>query len=164
MSFPISCTDCSSISNFSGNGSGSHFLNLKDFFDNWMVEWRKPATLGYLGEVLLSVDELCRECSQEGWDGYDAVPISEEACDEAKKFIKSLPVNFPMPKIVPEPGGEIGLEWTTGRSQVFVASVRGKNEIIYAGLFGTNKTHGSEYFGGFAPAIVIQNVNRLYAA
>jgi len=99
-------------------------------------------------EALQSLNEVFEECSEEGWDGYDALPITEEAYFEAIKLIKSLPVtSFPMPEVTPVPNGKIGLEWYREKRQVFVASVSGRNEIVYAGLFGVNKSHGTEYFG-----------------
>jgi hypothetical protein len=137
------------------------FNTLKKFYDDAISEWRKAETLGRLDEVISSIDELCRECSIEGWDGYDAPPVAGDACDEAKRFIKSLPVNFPMPEIVPEPNGGIGLEWSKGNRLIFVASVSGKNEIVYAGLYGMNKSHGTEYFGDILPQAIIENLKRL---
>jgi hypothetical protein len=162
MSTPIPRTDCTSLSIFSTIGFGSEFESLKRIYDTLISEWRKAETLGRLDEVLSSLDDLCRECSLEGWDSYDALPIAENTCDEAKRFIKSLPVNFPMPEIVPEPNGGIGLEWSKGNRLIFVASVSGKDEIVYAGLFGMNKSHGTEYFGETLPAAIVENIKRLY--
>nr|MBC8413194.1 hypothetical protein [bacterium] len=69
--------------------------------------------------------------------------------------------SIPVPEIIPEPGGEIGLEWSRGTRQVFIASFAGNNEIIYAGLFGTNKTHGTEYFGDSIPSKIMDNLKIL---
>ena len=162
MSTPIPCTDCTSISISPTIGFGSEFNTLWKFYDKEIIEGRKAETLGRLNDVLQSLDELCKECSEEGWDGYNAIPVVEDTCDEAKRFIKSLPINFPMPEIVPEPNGGIGLEWSKGNRQVFVASVSGKSQIVYAGLFGINKTHGTEYFGDSLPSTIIENLRRLY--
>jgi len=162
MSTPIPCTDCTSISISPTIGFGSEFNTLWKFYDKEIIEWRKAETLGRLNDILQSLDELCKECSEEGWDGYNAIPVAEDTCDEAKRFIKSLPINFPMPEIVPEPNGGIGLEWSKGNRQVFVASVSGKSQIVYAGLFGINKTHGTEYFGDSLPSTIIENLRRLY--
>jgi len=161
MSMPIPRTDCISISIFSTIGFGSEFEILKRIYDKAIGEWRIAETLGRLDEVIFSIDELCRECSLEGWDGYEAPPIAEDACYEAKRFIRSLPVSFPMPEIVPEPNGGIGLEWSKGDRLIFVASVSGKNEIVYAGLFGMNKSHGTEYFGETLPTAIVENLKRL---
>ena len=162
MSTVIPCTDCTSISNFPGIGFGTDFKDLKKFYDGEISKWRNTETLGRLDEVLQSVIELCKECSEQGWDGYDALPIAEDACDEAKRLIKSLPVSLPMPEIIPEPSGGIGLEWSKGNRLVFVASVSGKNEIVYAGLFGMNNSHGTEHFGDSLPSAIVENLKRLY--
>lgn len=161
MSTPIPWTDCTSISASSSIGFGPVFNTLKQFYDEAISEWRKAETLGRLSEFLYSIDELCRECSIDGWDGYDSLPITGDACEEAKRFVKSLPANFPMPEIVPEPNGGIGLEWSKGNRLIFVASVSGKNEIIYAGLYGINKSHGTEYFSDTLPLAIIENLKRL---
>ncbi len=114
-------------------------------------------------EALQSLNEIFEDCSEEGWDGYDALPITEEAYFEAIKLIKSLPVTaFPMPEVVPESNGEIGFEWYRENRLVFVASVSGKSEIVYAGMFGANKTHGTEYFGDLLPTEILEKLKRLY--
>lgn len=165
MSALISCPEFPGISTFSGNGFSSEFVSLKKYLLNEIKELRKADTLGYLGEVLQSLDEVYRDCSSEGWDGYDAEPITEASYIEALKFIESLPLtsSIPMPEIVPEPSGEIALEWSKGNRKIFVASFSGKNEIIYVGLFGMNKTHGTEYFGESLPSTIIENIERIYS-
>jgi hypothetical protein len=91
------------------------------------------------------------------------LPITKYAYIEAKRLIESLPLtSFPIPEVVPEPSGEIGLEWYREERQVFVASVSGRNEIVYAGLLGVNKSHGTEYFGDSLPSIILGNLKRLY--
>jgi hypothetical protein len=157
-------TDCFSIWNFSSIGFGPEVKALKRYYEEDIVsELKKAETLGHLDEVLQSLNEVFEECSEEGWDGYDALPLTEEAYYATIKLIKSLPVtSFPMPEVTPESNGEIGLEWFRGKSQVFNASVSGRNEIVYAGLFGANKVHGTEYFGDFLPLAILENLKRLY--
>ena len=114
-------------------------------------------------ETLQSFNEVSEECSEEGWDGYDALPITEEAYFATIKLIKSLHVTvFPMPEVVPESNGEIGLEWYRRKRLVFTVSVSGNNEIVYAGLFGTNSVHGTGYFGDLLPSVILENLKRLY--
>ena len=164
MSIAIQYTDCTSISNFSDIGFGTDFLNLKKYYDKEVSELRRAETLGRLDDAFQSLDEMFLDCLEEGWDGYDALPLNEAAYFEARKFIESLPLisSIPMPEIIPEPNGDIGFEWSKGKRQVFVVSVSGSNEIVYAGLFGTNKTHGVEYFGDSLPSMIIENLIRLY--
>lgn len=115
-------------------------------------------------QVLLSLEEIFKECSKENWDGYDAKPISFGAYVEAEKLINCLPMTLPMPEIVPEPTGEIALEWYKDKQFVFVISVSGNNVITYAGLFGKgNETHGTEgFFVDTLPMVIIRNIQRLY--
>lgn len=164
MSAAISCTDCTSIMSFHGTGFGTDFEKLNKYYNGEIQEFKKSATFGLQEEVLQSLKEIFEECSKEGWDGYDAFPITEEAYIEAERLIKILPTPFftPMPEITPEPNGDISLEWAKEKRQIFVVSVSGKNEITYAGLFGVNKTYGTEYFGDSLPSKLIENLCRLY--
>ncbi len=65
----------------------------------------------YLGGVLAAPKETYQECSEEGWDGYGARPVTQETYDEAVRFLGALPSWLPTPEIVPEPDGDIGFEW-----------------------------------------------------
>ena len=168
MSTAILSTDCTSFTIFPGSGSGPNFKELENYYEKLeekFQDFRVPETLGRpREEALQSLREIYRECSEEGWDGYDALPITGSAYVEAKRLIESLPLTsfFPMPEVVPEPNGEIGLEWYRKSRLVFIASVSGRNEIVYAGLFGANKTHGTEYFGDSLPSVILENLKRLY--
>lgn len=164
MSSTIPCTDCTSIMLFPKIGFGPDFERLSKYSDEIGFEVRKAITLGRQNDVLQALDVIYEECSEEGWDGYDAIPITEDAYNEASRLIMTLPVTsfIPMPDITPEPDGSIALEWSKDKHKIFVVSVRGKNEIVYAGIFGLNKTHGIEYFGDSLPLIIIENLKRLY--
>ncbi len=122
-----------------------------------MVDKNKQPLLNELFQVY-------QKCSEENWDGYDAQPISQEAYLEAEKLIRLLPSHIKKPEIVPEPTGEIALEWYLGKRFTFVISVGGNNLITFAGLFGsTSKTHGTEYFGDKLPSRIVNNIQDLFA-
>jgi len=113
--------------------------------------------------MLDQLTQVYQDCSEESWDGYDALPISEKAYFEAAKLIMLLPSHINKPEIIPEPTGEIALEWYLGKNFIFVISVGGNNLITYAGLFGsTSKTHGTEYFGTKLPSIIVDSIQRLF--
>ncbi len=163
MSTAIQCHDFINISNSPSMGFGVEVVKLKKFIKDIVSGFGNTATLGQTDKALQSLNKAFDECSVEGWDGYDALPITKGTYNEAKRLIESLPLTtFPMPEVVPEPSGEIGLEWYREERQVFVASVSGRNEIVYAGLFGINKLHGTEYFGDSLPSIILENLKRLY--
>lgn len=164
MSTAILCNNYSSISSFPDVGFGEYSKKLQNYYKKEDKELKKAETLGQPYEILIqALYKIFKECSEEGWDGYNALPITEDVYIEAKRFIENLPLVFiPTLEIIPEPNGEIAFEWAKGKRQIFVASVIGRNEIIYAGLFGTNKTHGTEYYDDFLPSIIIENLKRLY--
>jgi len=162
MTMAMRCTDCTTITHLSQNGFGSDHTQLSKFFDDIVAELRKSITLGGKTDVLQSLASLFEECSEEDWDGNEASPITEDAYLEARRLISNLPINLHMPEVVPEPSGEIGLEWSKGKDRTFVLSLSGRNEIVYAGLFGINKVHGVEYFGDTLPSAILENLRRLY--
>jgi len=106
---------------------------------------------------------IYRECSEPDWDGYDAIPVSESTFSKAQKLVNLLPINLPLPEVMPEPTGEIAFEWYQDKKHVFVASVGDENVISYAGLFGNySQTHGSEYFAERIPALLTSYISRAF--
>ena len=116
-----------------------------------------------LYEVLSSLLEVYKECSNADWDGYGAVGVTSDAYEEAKKIIDLLPSSIQMPEIVPEPTGEIGLEWRRARGRIFIMSVNGSHRISYAGIFDGNETHGLEHYEKTLPPVVTEHLRRLYS-
>ena len=57
-------------------------------------------------QILSEIKEL-----EEGWDGYGAYKISEEACDIANTILHTIPYNRETPDIVPTANGTISLSW-----------------------------------------------------
>jgi hypothetical protein len=109
----------------------------------------------YLMDVFL-------DCRTPDWDGYSAEPITEKAYFEAAKLLELLPLYLPLPEIVPEPTGDIALEWHRDHQFTFILSVNGNNTITYAGIFGPgNEIHGTENFTESIPRIIIDNIQRL---
>ena len=169
MSMAVQCIDCPSFYAIpSGRRLSDNFKDLVKNIKNQFKEICEPSTTNslieiYLEEAVKSLIEIYKECSKPDWDGYNALPITANAFEEAGKIINLLPTSIPMPEIMAEPGGEIGFEWRKGNRLVFVLSVGGKHEINYAGIFWSNKIHGSEYFGESLPSLIIENLRRLYS-
>jgi hypothetical protein len=144
-------------------GSSNRIVNRTDEKICQLRE-RVSMTLGRpLDEALASLREIYRECFREDWDGYGAAAITYNAYKEAEKVIKLMPTSIHMPEITAEPTGGIGLEWYRDKSQVFVISVDGKHRIAYAGIFGTNKIHGTEHLEETLPLVIIEHLRRLYS-
>jgi len=127
-------------------------------------QMRQSETFGRpLNTMLTSLSEVYKECSHTDWNGYGAEAITSDTYKEARTLIYALPFLMPMPDIVVEPTGDIGFEWRKGKEHVFVASVGGKHQMTYAGLFGGNSVHGSEYFERGLPSVIVQHIRRLYS-
>ncbi|GEM_PF-5566421 len=108
-----------------------------------------------IGPLLQIVSGIESECQVAGWDGYGAEPVSRDALAEIKKLLKFLPSYLPIPHIVPEPTGAIGLEWRKGKDMALVLSVKGEGIINYVALLGqeTNR-YGVEKFTTTIPQFI----------
>lgn len=113
--------------------------------------------------MLRSIIEACRESSKDDWDGYGAKAISWKTCMNAAKFLQMLPSNFPSPEIDVEPNGGFLLEWHNNIKRIFSAIVESDNRITYAGLFGENKTYGTERFENELPKPILENLQRVFS-
>lgn len=164
MSVAIQCIDCPSFyAAPSSTGFSDDSKNLLKNLKKQIQEICEPLTIGRpLEEASKSLNEIYKECSVANWDGYGANPVSKDSVLEALKFVNLLSSSFPMPQILAEPSGEIGLEWYKDKRMVFAISFNGKGRITYAGIFGSNKIHGTEYFGDSIPSRITDNLRRLY--
>lgn len=162
MSTLVECRDYSSYSPFpSHNASSPSATTIHAMLSKAIGTFRQTVSLGlHLEEALDSLYEVRQECAEEDWDGYGALPVSEGAYYEAKKLLQLLPSSIPMPELLPEPSGDIGLEWRKGRNH-FVVSASGNNELTFAGIFGSSRIHGTEYFYNAIPSIIMENLRRL---
>lgn len=112
--------------------------------------------------LLEELNEVHEDCSTEGWDGYDASPLSKEAHLEAQKLSKIIPMEFPNPEIVPEPGGDVGFEWYMGKGFSLILSVNGSRSITYVARIGKNETYGREELVESFPETILHILKRLY--
>jgi hypothetical protein len=116
-----------------------------------------------LSRAFKLLDQLYKECSAAGWDGYDAKPVAKEAYIEATKLLHLMPASFPAPDIVSEPEGSIGFEWFWKKSFSFVISVKGDGIVTYAGRFGkNNEMYGTEIMADALPEFIAVALKRLY--
>jgi hypothetical protein len=147
---------------FLNTGSSKASRNIQTKIEETVVYFRKSVTRNHAEDAINSLKKIFSECSEDGWDGYDAKTISQVTFDEAYKFLNSLPSWLSMPEIVPEPNGDIGFEWYFGKDKVFIVSVEGLGQLSYAGILGLGvKAHGAEIFDGTIPKSIIENVSRI---
>ncbi len=164
MTAAVICTNCTGFNTWTGSNAVSEDSQLiRNKFEKAIAELRETITAGQsLRKALETLEEIYEEASLDNWDGYGAKPVTKEALFETQKLLDLLPSSVPLPDLVPEPCGEIGLEWVKNRHHIFSVSLAGHGKITYAGLYGPNETHGTEYLGDVLPTIIIENLRRLY--
>lgn len=147
----------------SSYGISDESNRLQGSIKNFRRHHGETASGQQLSQVRSSLLDVFLDCREPNWDGYGAKPISEKAYFEAVKLLELLPSYLLLPDVVPEPTGDIALEWYKENQFVFVLSVSGNNIITYAGIFGTgNEIHGTENFTESIPRIIIENIQRLF--
>lgn len=100
---------------------------------------------GREAEIIDSLLLLGHECSEQGWDGYDAIPIENNILSAALKYFESLSLEIPVPELSGENDGEVALEWF-GRNNATMSISIGKGpDIHYAAIFpDQHKVNGTE--------------------
>jgi hypothetical protein len=112
-------------------------------------------------------DELCSvadECHSPNWDGYGALPITDETYRLAFRFLEVLPPGTPAPSVGAEPDGHITLEWYSSPTRTLSVSVSPEGELHYAALIGPAKAYGTELFLGASPKVIVDLIHRVMAA
>jgi len=123
-------------------------------------------TLGLRGKGVF--DELCmvaQNWQEPNWDGYGAVPVTEEAYRLAYRFLESLPLGTPAPTVGAEPDGHITLDWYRTPRRTLSVSVSPDSELFYAALLpGPRKENGTEQFIGDVPLSILDLIRDVTAA
>ncbi len=92
------------------------------------------------------IDDLSIECSESGWDGYDAEPIEKVTCQEAKRLVDIIKVEF-MGRIhnvdvSPGADGSIIFEWRKGNYGILTISVSGKHQAVFVLIYKDYRIKG----------------------
>lgn len=104
------------------------------------------ALFGPKADTISALWRLYNECSAEGWDGYDASPMTLVAARVAVDLIRALPEGVPMPELTAENDGAISLDWSSGRRRCLSISTNGTERLAYAWLDGARSGSGVELF------------------
>lgn len=80
------------------------------------------------------LDDVFQECASPNWGGEGEVEITEETLGVAKGVISLFPLSILTPSVGPTPDGGINFEWRNGERDIFLLTVTGIRELIYAGI------------------------------
>jgi len=111
-------------------------------------------------------DELAtvwEDCRTPNWDGFGALPVSQETLRHAYVLLETLPLGFPAPSIGAEPDGQLTLEWYRSPRRTLSLSVDPVGDLHYAAIFGPNRAFGTEAFFDEIPTSILQLIQRLDA-
>lgn len=109
-----------------------------------VMEWTKnhqnePVSLGWKRELYDLAMEIGDECSESGWDGYSAAPITREAVVRTLHLIYQLSELIQPPNLVPSPGGYISFEWHDPERRVVSVSPKA-DLLVWAAILADNDT------------------------
>jgi hypothetical protein len=118
-----------------------------------------PITLDPRERAFRMLKDIFDTHRQSDWDGYGALPISQDAYLEARRLLQALPDDILVPEISPDPRGGISFEWYKGPNWVFTLTVKGTGVLVYAGLMGKdNRAYGTQKFSESIPKIILQYI------
>lgn len=96
----------------------------------------------------------------QGWDGYDAAPVSAATLSYAWQFLGDLPSDVVPPEIGADTDGDISLDWDFGPRNIFSVRVGRDGTLHYAGLFGHETYYGSAILRQGIPKPVAEGIKR----
>lgn len=145
-----------------GLGVSKESIDIKVLLEEATRSFRLPASFSWREALLTDVEDIFARCAQAGWDGYDAEPISFESRLATLKLIALLPNNITPPDAVPEPAGEISLEWRSGDGLLFSLTMTG-HTLIYASIVGGHsRQHGEEQFFDRLPKTILDILSQYF--
>lgn len=121
-------------------------------------------TLGLRGKGAFDeLSQVYEDSAEPNWDGYDALPVTEDTYRLTYEFLEALPLSTPLPSVGAEPDGHITLEWHSAPRRTLSISISPDGELHYAALLGDRKRYGTEPFFGEAPETIVELIHRVMA-
>ena len=148
---------------YRNSGVSEDAKNIRDKSDELKQKYARTISFGdKLSHVLEELSRIRQEYSKENWDGYGAKSINNKSYDYALSLALSLPSSTPSPEVDVLPTGKVVFTWSEGKRQLFSVIIGDSGELSYSGLYGAISTYGVEFFSGFIPETILNNINRVY--
>lgn len=146
----------------SSSGASDTSKRLAEFLKSVLNHTRSTAHGSQWENLHEELLGMAAERSCVNWDDQGAQPIAELALEEALLFLDNLPSWIPLPDVVPEPDGSIGLEWYKAPDKQFAISFGGQGSIAFAGLLGNGRRiNGIEDFEGTLSPYIQESIDRV---
>jgi hypothetical protein len=104
---------------------------------------------------------VAQECRTANWDGYGAEPVSQEAIDQAKRFLEALPLEMQPTSVGAEADGSVTLEWYRSIKRTLSISIASSARLHYAAVYDATGKSGFEDFFGRISEDIINLINRV---
>jgi len=123
---------------------------------------QKSSAFGVESVLRDELAEAWLECREPGWDGHEALPVSQDALRNMYAFLEALPLGFPHPSIGADPHGHLSAEWYRNPRRVLSVGVSPDEVLHYGALLGSSRTCGTETFYGEIPKTILDLVRRVF--
>ena len=122
---------------------------------------QKSAAFGVESLIRGELADVWDECSEAGWDGYNAIAVTWDSYNNTERFLRAMPLGTSAPSIGAEPDGQMTLEWGRSKQRRLSVSVSPDGELHYAALLGAEKTCGSVPFFDEVPGTILQLIRKV---
>lgn len=123
--------------------------------------WEKQSS-DALENFFEGVIETVESCSQDNWDGYGAKPLNINSIYYALMFVLSLPKILPLPELVAEPNGELGIQWASKGNSLAVSIDSNKN-ITFGGISENGgEIYGTTKFSEEIPDVLLAHIKAMF--
>ncbi|TFH50920.1 MAG: hypothetical protein E4G89_02520 [Methanothrix sp.] len=143
------------------SSSRSSQIDINESVEKEARRWEHLASEQKRLEKIDAIVTLPQQYREKNWDGLEAAPIPESAFQEARTFLRKLPPSVPMPEVIAEPDGYLGLEWYINKWLLYVVSFNGSGVLSCSGLIGSERIYGPRYMDEGIPAEILRNIARV---
>ncbi len=144
------------------SSSRSSQIDFNESVEKEARRWEHLASEQKRLEKIDAIVMLPQQYREKNWDGLEAAPIPEAAFREARSFLRKLPPSIPMPEVIAEPDGYLGLEWYSNKWLLYVVSFNGTGVLSCSGLIGSERIYGTRYMDEGIPTEILRNIARVF--
>lgn len=144
-----------------GFSDAAQFVDRESDKERWRL--RELHAFGIERSLRDELGTVWEECREPNWDGYQALPVTQDTLRSTYQFLESMPSGVPSPSIGAEADGDLTLEWHQSRRHTLSVSVSPEGDLHYSALFGSNRVYGTEAFFGDIPKIILDLIRRIHA-
>ncbi len=144
--------------------SFSNGSNDSSSYDEVKQEEESKSVFGLTKEIIDGkLMEIMENCNEKDWDGYGAIPITKLEKERAEKLASLLNANIIIPRVVPEPSGNIGFEWVKGDKRLVLAF--DNDFLIFSEIDGPENNFGKRPANDLTrlPKIIVEKLNKNFS-